>query len=70
MQRSFDTPSGFSGRPRRKVLVFADATAAAPLLDKRWKRQELAADDIEIVVLALPAEIREQVRLAQIRQFR
>jgi hypothetical protein len=58
------------GSPRRKVLVFADATAAGPFLDKRWKGQALAADGIEIVVLALPADIREQVRLAQIRQFR
>ena len=56
--------------PRRKLVVFADAVAAAPFLDKRWKAQALAADDIEVVVLDLPAELREQVRLAQIRQYR
>lgn len=58
------------GAPRRKLLVFADQAAARPFLDKRWKAQALAADGMEVVVLDLPVEIREQVRLAQIRQYR
>jgi len=58
------------GAPRRKLLVFADPLAAAPFLDKRWKAQALVADGIEVIVLDLPPELREQVRLAQIRQYR
>lgn len=58
------------GFPGRKIIAFADAAAAAPFLDKRWKAQALAADGIEIVVLDLPTDLREQVRLAQIRQYR
>lgn len=58
------------GSPRRKLLLFADRLAAAPFLDKRWKAQALAADGIEIVVVELPQDLREQVRLAQTRQYR
>lgn len=58
------------GSPRRKLMVFADAVAAAPFLDKRWKGQALAEDGIEIIVLDLPDVERELVRKAQVRQYR
>jgi len=57
-------------RPWTKLLVFADAAAAAPLVDKRWKGHALAGDGIALVVLELAAELQEQVLRAQTRQFR
>ena len=58
------------GRPRL-VLCMGDHEAAAPFLNPRaWFGQALADQGVEVVVVALPSEVRSSILLAQQRQYR
>ena len=57
----------FCERPRL-ILAFADKEAADPFRGTGWKAEALAANDIEVVVVDLPEEIRKRIRRAQEEQ--
>lgn len=52
----------------RKILCFADATAAAEVRGRSWLAKAAALEGFEILVLDLPSEIRESIVSAQARQ--
>jgi len=54
----------------RKILVLADDAAAAHFRGTSWMAAALLHLGIEVRVVTLPDEIRERIRLAQVRQFR
>ncbi len=57
--------------PTRLVLLFSDPEALAPLISTRaWSAGAFTAFDIEAVVIDLPEDEREGIRLAQARQYR
>jgi hypothetical protein len=48
----------------------SDDAAAAPFRGRSWYAAALAEFGVEIAVVDLPPEVREQIRAAQTRQFR
>lgn len=58
-------------RPRL-ILCMSDPRAAAPFLpsSRAWTAQALQDFGVEIVVVALPADVRQRVDEAQTRQYR
>ena len=54
----------------RLVLCFADDSAADHFKGNSWMAQAIRNANVEIVVIDLPEEAREQVRQAQTRQYR
>lgn len=62
--------SKFMPSPPRLILLFADEAAAAHLRGKSWMGQMLKGNGIEIEVVTLPADVRDSIRAAQVRQFR
>jgi hypothetical protein len=58
------------GAPPCLILLFADETAAAHLRGRSWMGQMLKGNGVNIEVVALPSDLRESIRAAQVRQFR
>lgn len=58
------------GAPARLILLLSDEAAAAPFRGRSWYAAALAEFGVEVEVVDLPAELREQIRAAQVRQFR
>jgi len=57
--------------PTRLVLLFSDPEALAPLISTRaWSAGAFTAFNIEAVVIDLPEDECERIRLAQARQYR
>lgn len=58
-------------RPRL-ILCFADADAARPFTSpaQTWYAEALREFQVEVQVVALPDDVREQIRHAQTRQYR
>lgn len=56
----------------RLILCFADQEAAKPFISpaRTWYAAALRASQIEVLVVSLTVEVREQIRQAQVRQFR
>ncbi|MQA00932.1 MAG: hypothetical protein GEU80_16700 [Dehalococcoidia bacterium] len=54
----------------RLLLVLADPAAAAHFQDKSWMAGALTSQGIEVIVVDLPQDVREQIRDAQRRQYR
>lgn len=52
----------------RRVLAFADETAAAFTAGKSWLAEALRIWDIEVLVVELAEGVREELRAAQARQ--
>jgi hypothetical protein len=58
------------GGSHRLILLLSDEEAAAPFRGRSWYAAALATFGVEIAVVDLPPEVREQIRAAQTRQFR
>lgn len=56
-------------RPPRVILLLSDEEAAGRF-GSGWAAAALATFEVEIVVVELPAEERQRIREAQIRQHR
>lgn len=56
--------------PPRLILLFSDEIACAPFRQRSWVSDVIAAHDVEIMVVELPADLREAVLAAQRRQYR
>jgi acyl carrier protein phosphodiesterase len=54
----------------RKVLAFADDTAADHFRRQTWMSSALHDLGIEVIVVPLPDDLRSQITTAQTRQFR
>jgi hypothetical protein len=55
----------------RKILLLSDEQLAVPLRSSRsWLAQAIDEFGIEVMVVSLPADIREGLMTAQVRQFR
>ena len=54
----------------RKILALADGAAAAHFRGASWMAAALVHLGIEVTVVDLPADVREAIRQAQVRQFR
>lgn len=52
----------------RLVLAFADEIAATSVRNKGWLAEAVSTWGIEVVVVDLPAEVREGLNAAQLRQ--
>lgn len=57
-------------RGARKILALTDEAAAAHFRGGSWMAEALREFGVEVMVVELPEEIREGIRLAQRRQFR
>lgn len=58
------------GEHARAILLFADDEAANYFRRKTWQAAALSENRIEIIVAHLPDELKEEIRVAQTRQFR
>jgi hypothetical protein len=58
------------GGSPRLILLLSDEAAAAPFRGRSWYAAALSELGIEVLVVDLPADLRAQIRVAQIRQFR
>lgn len=58
------------GIPFRKIICFTDGAARKPFLGKSWRAAALAHYGIELMLIDLPADVRETVVQAQKDQFR
>jgi hypothetical protein len=58
-----------AGTPRL-ILLLSDDAAAAPFVGKGWGADALRTFGIEVIVVALPADVRDSVSQAQRRQVR
>ncbi len=56
-------------RPRL-VLALSDLEAAKPFTGKSWYAHALRELGIEVMVVELPADLRERIRQAQVKQYR
>lgn len=57
--------------PARLVLLFSDPLAAAPFTSSRaWSAAAFSHFAIETVIVELPDDERERIRVAQTRQYR
>lgn len=64
--------AAFYPRGARKILLFSDPVAAAPWQpsSRSWMAVALVHFDIEVRVVDLPADLRDAVVAAQLRQYR
>lgn len=58
------------GLDARKILLFADESAATPFRGNTWRGAAIASLGVEVIVIDIPSELREQIRAAQRRQYR
>ena len=58
------------GGEHRLIILLSDETAAAPFRGRSWYSAALREFSVELVVVELPDEVREQLRTAQARQYR
>lgn len=58
------------GTSARLILLLSDEAAAAPFRGRSWYAAALAEFGVEVAVVELPVEVREQIVAAQVRQFR
>ena len=58
------------GTNPHKILLFCDEEAARPFVGRGWEASALREFGIEVLVVALPADMRESVLAAQRRQYR
>ena len=54
----------------RLIILFSDEQAAAPFKGRSWMAQLLRASGVEVHIVELPETVRNEIRLAQKRQFR
>lgn len=58
------------GENARAILLFGDEEAASHFRRQTWQATALTECRIEVIVAKLPDNLREEIRAAQIRQFR
>lgn len=59
------------GRPGMRLIVaFADELAATSFLGKSWRAEALRIWSVEVLVIELHDDVRDDLRDAQVRQFR
>jgi hypothetical protein len=54
----------------RLILLFSDEQAAAHFKGRSWMAQLLEVSGVEVHIVELPETVRNEIRLAQKRQFR
>lgn len=59
-----------AGTNPRRILLFCCEEAARPFLGQGWEASALREFGVEVLVVALPADMRERVLAAQKRQYR
>ena len=59
-----------AGTNPRRILLFCCEEAARPFLGRGWEASALREFGVEVLVVALPAGMRERVLAAQRRQYR
>jgi hypothetical protein len=63
------TAKAIGGEPRL-ILLLSDDSAAAPFRGRSWCAAALVDYGVEVMVVELPDDLRENIRAAQTRQFR
>lgn len=58
------------GGQHRLIILLSDELAAAPFRGQSWYAAAIREFGVEFVVVELPADVRDQVRNAQARQYR
>ena len=58
------------GGPHRLIILLSDEAAAAPFRGQSWYAGAMRDFGVELAVVELPADVRDQVRTAQARQYR
>ena len=58
------------GGPHRLIILLSDEAAAAPFRGQSWYAAAMGEFGVELAVVDLPADVRDQVRAAQARQYR
>ncbi len=58
------------GGSPRLILLLSDEAAAAPFRGRSWYAAALETFGVEVHVVDLPADVREKVQEAQVKQFR
>jgi hypothetical protein len=56
--------------PPRLILLFSDKAACAPFRSRSWIADVIAASHVDVMVVDLPADVRDAVLAAQRRQYR
>jgi hypothetical protein len=54
----------------RLIMLFSDEEAAAPFRGRSWMAQFLQLNGVEVHIVELPETVRNEIRVAQKRQFR
>jgi hypothetical protein len=52
------------------ILLFSDEAACAPFRSRSWIADVIATSHVDVMVVDLPADVRDAVLAAQRRQYR